>query len=557
MRRWLQAIRTPSAFSSLLGALVLVGVFLRCRGMLGSAIPLWEDEASWAFRLRERDYLFRPIGFMVASNAVARLFAWSELGLRLLPWLAGVAACVLTVPFVRRAFAARSAQLLFVASFALHPVAIDLSKEFKPYSIALLAHLAALLLGLEYRRRRELRWLLAALLLVNVAPFWSQDVVFFYPALFLVLLLTAWSTRDRAQLSVVALGTAVTLATLAGLYFFSWRGLVTDVASSSEPSVWATKYNVFYDPGSGQSRLGWVLSRYADLTAFPGGWRDAWDAAARRLGLQPGLLRAALDALWLLLHVLGLAVLFAARRWIQLILFALPIATLLSFNALGFWPFGPFRTNLFLLPYFLAIVCVALDRNETDGATLGPRLRAGVAALPSLLLVLLPLALLERGWHADKESLAYTLPSRTLVAVQEALRLQAGRPPARAEVLFVDHFFCASLRYYRTLHPHNASFQRSLNGRLKPSCVNRGTGIPANARAALRRDERVWMLVGLPENPEMERLAALETGARVVAAWRSEPIALLLGVERRPKAVTAPAKPVKPAPEDAAVELAE
>ena len=72
---------------------------------------------------------------------------------------------------------------------------------------------------------------------------------------------------------------------------------------------------------------------------------------------------------WLGLHGLGLVALLAYRRqW--LLLLGGPLLVSMAFNALSLWPFGAFRSNVFLLAYLVLIPMVGLDVLLTAHAAL-------------------------------------------------------------------------------------------------------------------------------------------------------------------------------------------
>src|SRR4051812_33262325 len=169
--------------------IVVTGLFLRVRGYLFRAPAFWLDECGWAMLLVEQplsELSIRPMGFIITSQLLAHLFGLTEMTLRALPWLAGMAATVLAVPLARELFRTSAARLMFVFIIALHPCAIDFSKEFKPYSVSLFLHMSLVWLTLLYlrtRRGQHLAWLLATALL---GGFFAQDLVFAYPAVFVL-----------------------------------------------------------------------------------------------------------------------------------------------------------------------------------------------------------------------------------------------------------------------------------------------------------------------------------------------------------------------------------
>jgi len=421
-------------------ATVAFGLWLRARGYLWSQTGLWLDEASWAMRIYERPLvqsLIRPIGFLAVSKFLASTFSNTETVLRALPWAAGVTA-TLSAPFLaRRLYRSPGARVLFVAVIAFSPVAIDFSKEFKPYSVSLALHLGLVLLTLRYATSRRGKDLGQALALAGIGSVFAQDLVLAFPGAFLVLGLTGLKQK-RSHL--VATG-AVAVAIIFGLalqYFLMWRYLPSD-----HTQFWGTKYNVFHTAREPHGYIRWSLDRYGDVVAMPGlrrtSWRADWLSPLARAHL-----RHADQILWIIVHAVGLLTLSWQRRWRDALLLVMPLAVLWVFNCTGFWPLGAFRTNVFTVVYSGAIAAVAVDGRAGQQSVWR-------ALSPTLLLVLLPLALFERRWHAHKQTFTYdsTFP-RVLDWLVDAKPISPGGP---REVVVLDRRSCDPWRYYTTYHP--------------------------------------------------------------------------------------------------------
>ena len=114
------------------------------------AFPIWGDEAFLAmnFLLRDAAGMLEPLEygqiapllFMWAELAVVRGFGISELALRLLPFLCGIASMLVFWRFAGRILDRRSA-LLAVAIFAASYYPVRHATEIKPYSSDLLVSL--------------------------------------------------------------------------------------------------------------------------------------------------------------------------------------------------------------------------------------------------------------------------------------------------------------------------------------------------------------------------------------------------------------------------------
>jgi Dolichyl-phosphate-mannose-protein mannosyltransferase len=421
----------------LTAAIVVVGFLLRARGYLWHPSAFWLDECSWAMNLVEQplvELCIRPIGFMWVSRLLAQTLSLTEPVLRFMPWLAGMTTVALAPALARRLFVNPGARLLFVFILALHPAAIDFSKEFKPYSCSLMLHLLLLLLTLRYvdtRLPRDLAWLLVA---ATLGGLFAQDLVFAYPGVFLVTGYTALRTRPRQAIAVVAVAGLIILLLLAQ-YHFSW--------SKNPPSdtrVWGNKYNVFYT-GRGSYRA-WWLSRHEGMATFPAFRQKFWHVewlSSRRLDLARNLD----TTLWLCLHVLGLSVIALFRRQRALLL-VLPIVLVWTFNFLALWPIGAFRANLFVVGYMSAIACMAFDVPARVLGKLGD-------VFPAFVLVLLPFLVLDPFWSDHKQALTYESDFPKVLRTLISAKLTLDGPDREALVL--DRRSCDPYRYYTEFHP--------------------------------------------------------------------------------------------------------
>lgn len=465
---------TAPRAQKLLGIAVLLivatGLFLRVRGYLFQASAFWLDECGWAMLLVEQplsELSIRPMGFIITSQIMARLFGLTEVTLRALPWLAGMATTVLAVPLARELFRSFAARILFVFIIALHPCAIDFSKEFKPYSVSLCLHMSLLLLTLLYLRTgrgKHLAWTLAT---AAIGCLFAQDLIFAFPAVFV---LTGWAAfrANRTHLYAVVGVASLILLLLVGQYLLMWRHV-----SSGEVDNWATKYSVFYSRESRESFGAWALDHYLNMTGFPGFRRALWNPGPVSRETLTSL--ALVDrAVWACLHFVGLFVLLRQRRR-EAVLLLVPLATLWLFNLLRLWPIGVFRANLFVVGYMAAIASMALD----GGKRLVPRV---LDALPAVLLVFLPVALLDRTWSARKQALTYA--SEFPAALDELLRLKRADGNPR-ETLLLDRRSCDPFRYYTEFHPQvSARVGKALKAEFDVRCIDKDAPFRTETDAA-------------------------------------------------------------------------
>jgi len=284
------------------------------------------------------------------------------------------------------------------------------------------------------------------------------------------------------------------------LYFFMWRAAST----TKETSYWGKKYDVFYerDPGSPErSQVEWLAGKYAGLAALPGMRREFWkakslsDSTLDRLRVLDGLT-------WLGLSIAGVACLVQKRRLVPGLLLLTPLVAMAACNVLGFWPFGPFRANLFTLCYTAPIAAFGVEFARDRLAALARRTQAGIILVvaPALLLVVLPFLVLDSAsWHEGKRS--FSLSSAFPSAVKRLLAINAASPQADSEPLILDLYSCASWGYYSKFHPRfSRDVAPEVEKRFSVQCINgRGVGeVAASARRKLKQSPRVWIIAARP-----------------------------------------------------------
>jgi hypothetical protein len=460
-------------------AVVLLGLVLRARGFLFQVRPLWLDECAWAVFLfdgRFGDENLRPIGFMALSRALSTWFGASESVLRALPWIGGVATVLMAPSLARRLAFAAPARLFFVASLALHPAAIDFAKEFKPYGLSLGLHVAAVLLTLRYLASHRVRDLAYFLALAVVGTVFAQDLVFVYPAVFLLL---GFDTIGRKEhVAWVLVGACLVLASLGAQYAFIWSRI-----PESESGYWGAKYNVFHTPGE-QGYFAWVQDRYREMLEFPGYRRRTWRSGLFAETTLDGL-RTTDAIVWIILFVGGLVRMVYRRAMRRVLVAVSPLIVLGIFNALDIWPIGPFRTNLFALAYVAMVAASAFDWTP-------PRKLSPLAPVPALLLIVLPLIAFERSWHRTKRGLAHDgyFP-RTLARILQ-VRKREGSP--RPEPLLLSSRVCPQWEYYTKIHPSGPRLRAAADKWFVAWCLD-DEALGPTIVAAARRTPRVWTML--------------------------------------------------------------
>lgn len=512
-------------------AVVLAGLMLRVRGFLFAARPFWLDECSWAVFLVENrfgDDNLRPVGFMAVSRVLAALFSPTETVLRAIPWLSGMTILFLAPYLARRLYSADPARLLFIAVIALHPAAIDLSKEFKPYSTSLALHAGLLLATLCYVETRRTRDLVPVLIVAACGTLFAQDLVFAFPGVFVVMGWEAYKNR-RAHLPWIGACAALINAALVLQYAFIWSRI-----PESESTYWGNRYNVFHVESDGQSYVRWSLDRFREIAEFPGDRRTLWVPDVVSASVSD-VLRSLDSFVWTFAWLFGLGLLLSRRKVRVLPLLVLPCLVLWAFNALDFWPMGAFRTNLFVLVYATAVAVVPFDGSWG-------RTAPWFAPVPALFLVVAPLVAFERDWHASKRSQCGDGHLLEALAALEALRDENANE-AREELL-VSYGACSQWEYYVRIHPDAPRFRKDTERHFTGRCVKKQTvreelfdGTASGARVWLLggRKLRAAALANKDGQSRLELLSEARVGSLVIASFQKPQAPEPVVRRRRPR----------------------
>jgi Dolichyl-phosphate-mannose-protein mannosyltransferase len=462
---WLSRLNVPRiAYRVALVAFILIGIYFRSRRYWIDPLGLWVDEATWGIRLFRRSLTqleFRPIGYMALTKLIVTIYS-DERTLRLLSYVAGVASLLISTDLARYLFRSRLVRVLCVAVVAYNPLLIDMAREFKPYSVEFCVHLGLVWLFVRWRARRSPAWL-GALLACSVLAFpFAYNIVFLLPGLFALLGYTFLRAKAHRALLATICAALAAVAVMVAIYVSALR--VTTEDSGGTEQFWGKKYDVFYLPTAQQpnhatSRLRWVAHKYCDLAAFPGSHGNrplrtsvAAAESTRKLAEVGGYA-------WLGLHALGLVVLLAYRRqW--LLLLSGPLLVSIAFNALSLWPFGAFRSNVFLLAYLVLIPMVGLDVLLKAHAAIA---RLAGALGSALLLVTNLSAGLEP--HIRKHFFSTQTEMADLVARMASVRAQQPSSLRRhATPVVLDSYSCAPFIFEAT---YSDSAKREVGSFLK------------------------------------------------------------------------------------------
>jgi hypothetical protein len=419
--------------------LLLVGVVLRVLGYF-DRIEFWGDEAGWALQITVgAPATIRPVGYVWISKWLIDLHN-TEPVVRSLSFVSGILSLPVFLGMCRQAGLSRPVTLFGLFILAAHPAAVDLTKEFKPYSLELFLHLLLLWLAFVASRMHRAGTLVALCLAAAIAPLFSWSIVVVYPGLFLTLAACALRGRRLSALLVASGGAMATLGMLLAIYLARLRG------GELTAAYWGAKYDVFYLGSGLGGQLRWLLGKTYDVASFPAKLKTFW------LDRSVGEVFEVLVVAWCLV---GAIAVLAGRRWPRAGLWLSPWVVTIALNLAGWWPYGTFRTNLFLLAYSLPLALVGLDVLHRWLSERLPAPRPGGRVILPLIAGLCVLAFfptdLDYFASGKGSGMAGNCHARRAIeAIYEAERDQPPPPGRRPIVL--DRAARGVYAYYRNNH---------------------------------------------------------------------------------------------------------
>ena len=194
--------------------LVVLGCALRTAQYLGR-VSLWHDELAIALNVEQRGLRelltqplahrqVAPVGFLGAVAICSTLLGVDELGLRLVPWLFGLAAVLLFWRVTAR-FVSGAALLAGMTLFAVSPALTFYGASVKPYGADVAVTLLVVLLALRHREgSQDLRSAGVAGVVGGAALLFSHPAVLVTALVGAILLVEWWWARPRQPLGPLA-----------------------------------------------------------------------------------------------------------------------------------------------------------------------------------------------------------------------------------------------------------------------------------------------------------------------------------------------------------------
>ena len=197
----------PRTLSRWIGLFVALGLFARVM-RYALRFPLWDDESFLCVNFISRSYAellqpldfhqVAPILFLWIERGAVRLLGYSELVLRLFPFLCSIASVFLFRRTASRLLSGLGL-LLATAIFAVSYPGIRYAAEAKPYGCDLFVSLGLLWLTVEWLYRREMRWLWWLACVTPLAIGISYPAVFAAGGFSLVAAACLWRKGERSE----------------------------------------------------------------------------------------------------------------------------------------------------------------------------------------------------------------------------------------------------------------------------------------------------------------------------------------------------------------------
>ncbi|MCI0380298.1 MAG: glycosyltransferase family 39 protein [Gemmataceae bacterium] len=243
------------------------------------AFPIWGDESFVCVNLLDQTFgglvgplkvgQVAPILFWWGELAVYQILDSAEWALRLLPYLAGLAAVGLSWPLLRRALPA-PASLFAWSLLAVSYYPVRHAVEIKPYSFDLLFAVALMLCAVRFLETRATGWLAALTLVTPFALLGSYPAIFIVGAIGVALLPSVWRHPYASSRVWFALFGLFGAATFLGHFLLVARQQfdVEQAAGIMVHSIWQDWFPPL-DPGN---FLVWLWQAHTgNMLAYPAG----------------------------------------------------------------------------------------------------------------------------------------------------------------------------------------------------------------------------------------------------------------------------------------------
>ena len=213
----------------------------------------------------------------------------------------------------------------------------------------------------------------------------------------------------------------------------------------------------------------------------------------------------------------GIAAMFAAGRFREIALLCVPLVAAALANLLGYWPYGAFRPNLFLIPGALLVIGAAMD-------WLATRRQFRFAAYAIVVAVLGAVLRIDLHAYGTKSSAHWSASPQLTEVLDDIDRRRRADPGDWNEVLVADWHSWRPLAYYLPRYPGLRDRLRLVRGPLA-DLDSLQSRIEEEIDAARRapRATRLWIVVTQLDAHgaigSSSNVDALDVYRREFAAW--------------------------------------
>lgn len=147
-------IKKINFYHLILSLIILLGFLIRLKGFLNNP-SFWHDECALGWNIKFKSWIgyfgllrFAQMAspfFMILTKLVVKVFGFSDLTLRIIPFLSGCLSIIAFYFLSKNLFKTKLAILTAVFLFSINSVLIDFSFQFKPYSLDVLITILCIL----------------------------------------------------------------------------------------------------------------------------------------------------------------------------------------------------------------------------------------------------------------------------------------------------------------------------------------------------------------------------------------------------------------------------
>lgn len=419
MREWIR----KKWFSLLLGSILIAGALAMVNGIASKSLFL--DEAFFI-----RNVVDFPSGYFISSAPSAPIFyslsyllmkllGHSEWVFRLMPFACAAAGCAMVVWFLAGHFsktAALVSALLLVGSYPLNHYASNAHPFTADFLCAVALCLITYSLLEAYSTRKWIGFIAASLV----------SALFSFPSLFViascgaVLLAAGIRGKNSRILREKLAGLAVIGLAVGGLTLF----LYMRQSVRSDLGYWAE----FFPAGHGLSSL----------------LKFGYFGTVRLFGYLFFFKDSGMAGL--ILAVLGTAWFFQNGRMLFGLFCWMPAGLAMAASLVRKWPYGPVRTDLFLMPFLLILMAAGMEWIRRSAASKLSK----ILVTASLLLLLVP-----QSWMVKKTFIPVGDPGEAVKTLSREVK-----PLIREGDVFLVYYGAESeFRYYFSEQVPRALFQ--------------------------------------------------------------------------------------------------